>query len=96
MRGCVLDRRDNDRVVAALVSGDDAALEMSGRALEQRDSVLPPVHRKVVESIDVFFGEAARDRLLIFSENADPNELGGANRGKDRRIMSDAHEDERR
>src|SRR4051812_24091301 len=94
MHRCVVDRGDEDGMVAGLVSRDDATLEMRRRALHKRDAVLASLYLDVIEPVDVRVGKPARARFLILGENADADPLLLHEQWMNRRDMVHAGENE--
>ena len=94
MRGRMLDGADEDRVITALVSGDDSALEVRGCPTEQRRPMRAALYLQVVESVGIGVRESPRVRFLILRENAHADPFRAHECRVDRRNVVDAYENE--
>ncbi len=83
-------------MVAAVVAVDDAALEVRGRADDQRHAVLAELVRDALELVASTAREADRERLLLGREDVDAEMRRGAKRRQARRGACEAPQHERR
>ena len=78
------------------MAGDDVALEMHERVVEERDAVLTAGVADAVEPVRLGIGESTRERFLRRRKHADADVLGAHHETMHRRFMTDTDEHHRR